>query len=92
MLLLPLSREEESGWGACNLKLPHQVHVIAAFQAHWDETLVQGLNHGRVLVGLTDQPATVGSTLHKKFQGQGQIGFFRLIQRLLPVHTPLYQL
>ena len=65
--------------------------MIAAFQAYWDEALVQGLNHGGVLVGLTDQPAAVGSPLHKKFQSKRMVGFFRLFQRLLPVHTPLYQ-
>jgi len=92
MLLLPLRREQESGGRAGNLKLPHQVHVIAAFQAHRDEELVQGLNHCGVLVGLTDQPATVRSPFHKKFQGKRAVGFFRLVQRLLPVHTPFYQL
>ena len=92
MLLLPLRGEQEGGGRAGDLKLPHQVHVAAAFQAYRDETFVQGLNHGRVLVGLPDQPAAVGSAIHKKFQGQRPVGFFRFLLRLLPVSAPLYQL
>ena len=92
MLLLPLWGEQDSGGRAGDLKLPHQVHVITTFQAYRDETFVQGLNHGGVLVGLPDQPATVGSAIHKKFQGQRPVGFLRLVQRLLPVSAPLYQL
>jgi hypothetical protein len=39
MLLLPPRREENRGRGALDLKLPHQIQMIAAFQAYWDKIL-----------------------------------------------------
>jgi hypothetical protein len=92
VFLFPIRREQEGGGCAGDLKLPNQVHVGAPLQAQRDETLVQGLNHCGVFVGLTDQPGTVRSPLHIKFQSQRTVVLFCLLQRLLPVRAPWYQL
>jgi hypothetical protein len=92
MYFLTLRGEQQGGGHPSDLILLRQVQIAAALQTDGDKALVQGLNHGGVLVGLPDQPATVGSAIHKKFQGQRPVGFLRLVQRLLPVRAPLYQL
>jgi len=92
VLLFPIRREQEGSGGAGDMELPNQFHVCAPLQAHRDETLVYCLNYCGVLVGLTGQPATMGSPLHIKFQSDGTVGLFRLIQSLLPVRAPWYQL
>jgi hypothetical protein len=57
VLLLPLQGEQESGGRLGNLKLPHQIHMTAAFQAHRDELFVQSMNHGGVWwVSRTNRP------------------------------------
>jgi hypothetical protein len=90
VLLFPIRREQEGGGGAGDLELPNQIHVGAPLQAYRDETLVYCLNYCGVLVGLTGQPATMGSPLHIKFQNDGTVGLFRLSQSLLPGRAPWY--
>jgi hypothetical protein len=92
VILLPRRGEQKGGGRADDLELPNQIHVGAPLQAHRDETLVQGLNHCGGFVGLTDQPGTVRSPLHIKFQSQRTVDLFCLLQRLLPVRAPWYQL
>jgi len=76
----PAFRGKNQGGGrAPDAELLHQVHVLAAFQAHRDEAGIQGLSHLRVGVGLPDQPRAVGSAFQMQLQNQGQIvlpGFF----------------
>jgi hypothetical protein len=92
VLFFPIRREQEGSGGAGDMELSNQFHVCAPLETHQDETVVQGLNHRGVLVGLTDQPATMGSAFHIKFQSERTVGLFRLCQTLLPVRAPWYQL
>ena len=59
--LLAVRRKQEGSGRPPDLQLLHQVHVAAPLQAHRNEALIQSFNYRGVLMGLTDQPAAMGS-------------------------------
>lgn len=66
--------------------------MVPGLEVNRDKSFVQNLYNCGVLVGLTDQPATVGSAIQIEFQGQGTVELLRLLPSLLPVRAPLNQI
>ena len=90
VLLLAVRGKHQGGGRPPDSHLLHQVHVIAPLQAHRNEALIQSFYYRRILMGLTDQPAAMGSPFHIEFQGQGSVGLLGFFQGLGPVAAPLH--
>jgi hypothetical protein len=82
--------KDESGGSPAHPHFLNQIHMAPAFQAHRDEGVVESLSDFLVGMGLTDQPVTMRSPFHIKFQQYGAVGFFGFFQSSGPVVPPGY--